>query len=151
MMRGALIALLLLLAGCAGHRGAGVPADIPPQNLTATFKPGGLADVIVVHAVDWRPLRSAVLVSPDGTRVAAYSLDVIPSLIERGTLMQQTTPGAPRPVTRTGIMDSTALIQLPDPVAYARDWRRWRIAVVLGDPGAGRIEVTLDAPPSPPV
>jgi hypothetical protein len=143
--------VLLLVAGCGGQRGAGVPPDVPPQSLTASFTPGGLADVIVVHAIDWRPLRSAVLVAPDGARVPPYSLDATPSPINRGSLMQQIAPGAQRPVTQTGIMDSTALIRLPDPVAYAKTWRRWRIEVVLGDRGAGRIEVTLDAPPSPPV
>jgi hypothetical protein len=153
MMRLALLLLvvLLLVGGCGGRRGAGVPANIPPQSLTASFKPGGLADVIVVHAVDWRPLRSAVLVAPDGVRIPPYSLDVTPSPIDRGSLMQQIAPGAQRPVAQTGIMDSTALIRLPDPLAYAKEWRRWRIAVVLGDPGAGRIELTLDAPPSPPI
>ncbi len=65
--------------------------------------------------------------------------------------MQQITPGSPRPVTQTGIMDSTALIRLPDPVVYAKEWRFFHIDVVLGDPGAGGIEVTLPAPPSPPI
>ena len=54
-------------------------------------------------------------------------------------------------MTQTGIMDSTALIRLPDPVVYAKEWRFFHIDVVLGDPGAGGIEVTLPAPPSPPI
>lgn len=152
-MRASLFVLLLLaLAGCGGaHRGGGMPANIPPESLTAAFKPHGLADVIVVHAVDWRPLRRAELVAPDGERVPAYSLDVTASPVERGSLMQQITPGAPRPVTQTGTMVSTALILLPDPVRYGQEWRRWHIEVVLGDPGAGRVQVSLAAPPSPPI
>lgn len=149
-MRAWPLVLLLVLAGCGGH-GGGVPPGIPPQSLTAGFKPRGLADVIVVHALDWRPLRRADLVAPDGTHTPAYSLNVIPSPVDRGSLMQQITPGSPRPVTQTGIMDSTALIRLPDPVVYAKEWRFFHIDVVLGDPGAGGIEVTLPAPPSPPI
>jgi hypothetical protein len=151
-MRAWFLVLLLVLAGCGGgHRGGGVPADLPPLSLTAGFKPRGVANEIVVHAVDWRPLRSAELVAPDGERTPAYSLNVIPSPVDRGSLMEQITPGAPRAVGQTGTMDSTALILLPDPVAYAKEWRRWHIEVVLGDPGVGRIAVTLPAPPSPPI
>lgn len=152
------LAVLLLLAGCGG---AGSPAELgetppglAPDSVTAAFQPGGLADVIVVRATDRRPLRSAVLVSPEGERVAAYSLDVDPSPVEQGSLMQRlqaTAPGGPRSVTRLDAMVSTALIRLPDPVRYAREWRDWHIEGVLGDPGAGRQSFTLPAPPSPPV
>lgn len=146
------VLLLLLLAGCGGaHRAGGLPADIPPQSLAIGFKPGGLADVIVVDVVDWRPLRSAELVTAAGERVPAYSLDVVPSPVDRGSLMQQITPGAVRPVSRAGVMVSTALIRLPDPVLYAHEWRNWHVEVVIGDPGAGRIALTRPAPPSPPV
>jgi hypothetical protein len=150
-MRAALAVLVLLLAaGCGGGHRQALPSDIPPQSLTAGFKPGGLADVIVVHAVDWRPLRSAELVAPDGERTPAYSLDVV-APVERGSRMQQITPGAPRPVTEVGILDSTALIRLPDPVRYAKEWQRWHVEVVLGDRGAGRVQLTLAAPQSPPI
>ena len=61
------------------------------------------------------------------------------------------TPGTPRYSTSVNTMASTALIRLPDPVQYAKTWRDSRIEVTLGDPGSGKHEETLAAPPSPPI
>jgi len=155
-MRGALVILLLLVAGCSGRGDAAAePAAVAagPETVTAGFDPGGLANVIVVRTTDRRPLRSATLVSPDGERVPAYSLDVHASPIELTPLqqLQLRSQGSARSVTRLDAMLSTALIRLPDPVRYAREWQSWHIEGVLGDPGAGRAAFTLPAPRSPPV
>jgi hypothetical protein len=154
-MRAGLALLLLLLAACgASPSGDGETAAAGPGDLRAYFQQGGLANVIVVHAANWRPLRSAALVTSDGERVPAYAIDVESSPTEQNPLMQRLesmAPGQPRPVTRVNLMVSTALIRLPDPVRYAREWRGWHVEAVLGDPGAGRETVTLPAPPSPPL
>ena len=47
-------------------------------------------------------------------------------------------------------MVSNASIPLPDPVAYGRDWRSYRIRLSFGDP-PGEVETReLDAPEPPP-
>jgi hypothetical protein len=145
---GALIALcILVLAACGDDAGW---TSAPPESVSARF--AALNDVIVVNATDRLPLRSAVLVAPDGERVDAYSLDVSSSpVVERspGEAVLMSNPGAPRQVTRLDTMVSTALILLPDPNGYAKVWQDSRIALVFGDPGGER-EVTLPAPKPPP-
>ena len=44
---------------------------------------------------------------------------------------------------------STAEIALPDPVAYRRDWRRYRIRLTFGTP-PGEVETRDIAAPEPP-
>jgi hypothetical protein len=146
--------VILLLADCAAS-GTG-PADpelaAPSGEITARFQPGGLSDVVVVHAVDRLPLRSASLVGPNDARVPAYSLDVATSPlvgVAPGLDSMMTTPGAPRPRTRIGTMVSTALIQLPDPVAYGRSWQDWRVVLRFGDPGSDDRDMVLAAPRPP--
>ena len=143
------IAALLLLAGCGGADESGPTLE----TIAARFVRGGLADVIVVTSLDRLPLREATLVTPDGERVPAYSIDVDPhpataQVPGEATLLS--TPGTPRQSAWISTMASTALIRLPDPVQYAKNWRRSRIELRLGDPGSGERDVTLAAPPSPP-
>ena len=147
---------LLLVAACAGGEPGAAPAtsEVPDTlgTISADFQPGGLANVVVVRAVDRLPMRSAVLVGPGDQSIPAYSLDVTPSpaaVPQPGLQVLMNTPGAPQSVTQTNTMLSVALIELPNPVAYSRSWRDWRVLVRLGDPGAGR-EMTLAAPPPPP-
>jgi hypothetical protein len=150
MRRVVAIAALLLLAQCGGSDESG----LAPGTITARFVPGGLADVIVVTSVDRLPLRAAALVTPDGERVAAYSIDVDPHpATERvpGEATLLATPGTPRQSAWVNTMASVALIRLPDPVQYAKIWRRSRIELRLGDPASGEREETLAAPPSPPI
>lgn len=141
------LAFALLLAGCGGGDTAGAP---PVESVVARF--GALSDVIEVTATDRLPLRSAVLVAPGGERVPAYSLDVTASPLEAPSLGEaalMATPGAPRRVTRVGIMASTALIRLPDANRYAKTWQGSRIELRFGDPGSGERTVTLEAPKPP--
>jgi len=148
-VRRAVAALLLLLAGCGGADESGPTLE----TIAARFVRGGLADVIVLTSLDRLPLREATLVMPDGERVPAYSIDVDPhpataQVPGEATLLS--TPGTPRQSAWINTMASTALIRLPDPVQYAKNWRRSRIELRLGDPGSGERDVTLAAPPSPP-
>jgi hypothetical protein len=156
MRRTVSIAALLLLCACANGASdddAAGPAGGPPGTVTARFATGGLANVIVVSAVDRLPLRQAVLINPDGERVPAYSIDVDASpplavVPNEGFILAA--PGAQRHEISVNTMASIALIQLPDPVQYAKTWRDSRIEVTLGDPGSGKHEETLAAP-SPPI
>ncbi len=151
MQRAAVIGLLtfaLLLGACGGDEGAGGP---PVESVSARFE--ALSDVIVVSARDRLPLRSAVLVAPDGERVPAYSLDVAASPVvdpSFGEQLLMVTPGAPRAVTRLNMMIATALIRLPDANRYAKTWQDSRIELQFGDPGSGERMVTLKAPKPPP-
>ena len=45
---------------------------------------------------------------------------------------------------------STAEIALPDPVAYRRDWRKYRIRLTFGTPPAEVETREIAAPESPP-
>jgi hypothetical protein len=156
MRKAALFFFLSLLAACGQVRHAGQEAGpdwgaLPPHEISARFVPGGLANVIVVSVTDWRPLRRALLVSPDGTRVPAYSLDVEASPVQDGPIPAGNAPslGLSQSVTRSGDVVSTGLIQLPNPAVYAKTWQQWHIEVAIGD-GGNRHEMTLPAPPSPP-
>jgi hypothetical protein len=143
------LAALMLLGACAG---ASEENALTPGTITARFIAGGLANVIVVNTVDRLPLRRAVLVLPDGERVPAYSIDVDPRpAVEQipGEATLLATPGAPRRSAWVNTMASTALIQLPDPAQYAKNWRNSRIELRLGDPGGDESEVTLAAPAAP--
>ena len=145
----AIAALLLIVGG-----GGGDESGLAPGTITARFVPGGLADVIVVSTVDRLPLRAAALVMPDGERIPAYSIDVDPHPATEQVPGQATllsTPGMPRQSAWINTMASTALIRLPDPVQYAKNWRRSRVELRLGDPGSGERAETLAAPPSPPI
>jgi hypothetical protein len=150
MQRTLAIAALLLLAGCGGAD----ESRLTPGTITARFVPGGLADVIVVSSIDRLPLRQAVLVTPNGERVPAYSIDVDPRPATArvpGEAVLLSTPGTPRQSAWINTMASAALIRLPDPVQYAKNWRGSRIELRLGDPGGEERDVTLAAPPSPPI
>lgn len=147
-MQRALALAALLVAGCAddGAQWGGAPSE----SASARFE--GLSDVIVVTVVDRLPLRSAALVTPDGERVPAYSLDVSSSPVvapSQETAIFMASPGVPRQVTRINVMSSTALIQLPDATRYAKDWRDWRVELRIGEPGSAGRDVTLEAPKPP--
>jgi len=145
---GALI--VALLAGCTAGSAQETPLEL--DTITVRFVPGGLVNVIVVTTIDRLPLRSAMLVAPDGVRLPAYSLDVVASPIIAETpadALALATPGAVRRVTTVATMVSTALIELPDPARYAKSWPDWQVQLRLGDPDAGERSLMLDAPPSP--
>lgn len=144
----ALACSLPLIAACADED---APWSGPPTE-SATARFDALSDVIVVNVTDRLPLRSAVLVAPDGERVPAYSLDVSSSPVvapPQEAAIFMASPGVPRQVTRIGVMSSTALIQLPDATRYAQGWRDWRVELRIGDPGDSGRDVALPAPKPP--
>jgi hypothetical protein len=159
-MRG--IAVLLFLALVAGCGGGGL-APLPIGRMGAYFAVGGVADTIYVDALDRLPLRSAELVAPNGRTAAVGSIVVQPAPSDTGTYPggmlalgnfggQVPVPGAIGAAvqTRTTLLAtlSNATITLPDPVAYRRDWWKYRIRLRFG--AAPDVEIREIAAPAPP-
>ena len=160
-----LLSIALLLAAC----GSG-PAPLPSGEVRARFTPGGIADQITVDAVDRLPLRGAALIAPDGHATPALSLSAKPAPTQ---IYSQELPAGPEtgphfgvssigtnaftpgvvgaaPLTQTRLLAvvSNAAIQLPDPLAYRRDWQKYRIRLTFGDPP--QTETREIAAPEPP-
>lgn len=170
---------LLLLAGCVG---GDVPPPQPPlalpgetAELRASFPPRGLVDTIEIDAIERLPLRVAVLVAPDGTTTPANYINVEAnprlatgqwSVSHAWQDAVSSGNSAIAAATRTNVQAgaalhgeeqllataSTADIALPDPVAYHRDWRRYRIRLIFGTPPeeVETREIAAPAPPPPP-
>ena len=170
----AILLSLCLITGCAGG-GAPAPAPLgPTEELRADFPKGGVADTIRVDAIERLPLRAAVLVAPDGTVIAASTIDVADSprfatgqwtagdpwrnaLSGGGPAATLTMPYPAAGAALQGQQQllatvSTAEIALPDPVAYRRDWGKYRIRLTFGTtPGEVETrEIPAPAPELPP-
>ncbi|MGH7030492.1 MAG: hypothetical protein ACREE9_03670 [Stellaceae bacterium] len=162
--------IALALAGCGG---IGPPAGLPSNQLRAGFPAGGIVNQIEVSAVDRLALCSAELVAPDGRATAASSITANPAptqtispqlwsgansgaLAGSGIGANALSPGmvatAAQTQTRLLAVVSTASIAVPDPVAYRRDWQKYRIRLTFGaSPGAAETrEIPAPAPPLPP-
>jgi hypothetical protein len=165
-VRPAIYLFSLLLTACAGSG----PAALPNNQIRADFPLRGVANQIEITAVDRLPLRSAELVSPDGHTTPALSVAANPA--PTNTLSAEFASGVGSgpsygvssigsnaltpnvvgagPVTETKLLAiiSTASIALPDPVAYRRDWQRYRIRLTLGTPPQTETrEIVAPAPP----
>jgi hypothetical protein len=164
---------LVLMTGCDG--GGLPPGPSGPVAASAQLRVGfplrGLADTIVIDAIDRLPLRTAELVGPGGAVTPAGHIDVVASprvatgqqvagdpwrnaLSGGGSAallaMPQGNAGAALYSQQQLLATvSTAEIALPDPVAYRRDWARYRIRLVFGTP-PGEIETREIAAPAPP-
>ena len=174
LLPAALLLPLLPIAGC--DEVAALPPGPPPPagaaaELAAGFPVGGVADTIVVTAVDRLPLRGAELVAPDGAATPASYIDVAASpRLATGQRMvgnsweRTIASGAAAPAPALGFGEggaavesreqllanfSTADIPLPDPVVYRRDWARYRLRLTFGTP-PGRVERRELAAPAPP-
>jgi hypothetical protein len=156
----------LLVAGCVDYA---PPAAGPTPQVRVGFPPGGVVDTIVVNAIDRLPLRAAELVAPNGAVTAASYIDAAASPnFATGqwvagdpwqSMAGNTTAAAltlQNPQAGAGLQGrqqllatvSTADILLPDPVAYRRDWPRYRVRLTFGTPPD--IETRLLAAPQPP-
>jgi hypothetical protein len=163
---------LLLVVGCDGGFGLPPgPADLAPApQVRVSFPPGGLADTIVVEAIDRLPLRAAELIAPGGsiTRAAGIDTDSSPRFASgqrvaadpwRSTLSGSSGPTASMTQNAGAgaayqsqqqllATVSSADIPLPDPVAYRRDWAHYRIRLTFGTPPDA--ETREFAAPQPP-
>jgi hypothetical protein len=167
MRTACLVLSLFFLAACGA---AGLP-PLPTHRVSASFPPPSLvntgpADVIVVDALDRLPLRRAELVAPDGRITPAGAIEVNPApgfrkyqapaafpyggafsgVGPREELLPVPVGAAPQIDSRLLAMHSIATIALPDPAAYARDWRRYRIRLTYGTPPAPLESETIAAP-----
>lgn len=170
-MRAAAGLLSLVLFAACSDADSGL-APLPNDQIRVRFPPGGVVAAIEVDAVDRLPLRSAELIAPDGEATSASYLhvDPAPSLtfdqwfvggspyignaIGIGTIASNVPfpadlSGAPQARAQLLTMVSTASIQLPDEVAYRRDWRSYRIFLSFGDV-AGEVERRVLPAPEPP-
>jgi hypothetical protein len=144
---------LFLIAGC--DSGGASPSG-PSEQVHAAFPQGGIVDTIAIDAIDRLPLRAAELIAADGATIPARDIDVTASPTfaagqwAAGNPWQTALAGAEStaaltmPNTQAGAAlqgqqqllatVSTAEIALPDPVAYRRDWRKYRIRLTFGTP-----------------
>ncbi len=166
MLRIAGLLILLWLTACGGAGPGPAPGDL----VQARFLAGGVADQIEVSATDRLPLRSAELVAPDGHTTPALSITANPAPTESfsqefpsgpysgsnfgvanigsNALSPSVVGAAPNTQTKLLAVVSSASIQLPDPVAYRRDWQKYRIRLHFGD--APQTETRELAAPAPP-
>ena len=167
MRPAASLAIVALLAACSG---AGPPPP-PTEQTSASFIAGGVANVISVDATDRLPLRQAELIAPDGHATVASSVTASPAPTQNFSGQFPASPyagaqfgvssigsnalspgyvgmGAPQSQTRLLAIVSTASIPVPDPVAYRRDWQKFRIRLHFGSPP--QLETREIAAPAPP-
>jgi hypothetical protein len=153
---------LLWLAACDGDGG---PTPLPTEQIAAAFPPHGITDVIVIDATDRLPLRSAVLIAPDGRTTPADGIEVNDRPHYAAGLSASANPtrtglgelSVPSPLSGPAIHSegellialSKASITLADPVSYRRDWQRYRIRLDFGTP-PGAVETREIAAPEPP-
>jgi hypothetical protein len=159
-----LLSIVLLAAACGG------PTPVPSDRIRAGFPPGSIADQVEITAIDRLPLRGAELVAPDGHATPALSVTAKPAPTEIFSQEAWSAPSSANygvssigsnaltpnvvaaPQTQTTLLAtiSTASIQLPDPIAYRRDWQQYRIRLRLGDPPQTETrEIAAPAPPPP--
>jgi hypothetical protein len=164
----ALAWLAVALAACGGGYEDPI-AGQQPYTAMARFLPGAEVTVIQVTVSDRQALRGAELIGLGGAAIEADSIDasvaasqtqpVFRQSVDNGLLdgaqdmsLPPTGFGAFGPTgTQTassGQIKSTALIRLPDPASYVKDWRFCQIRLRIGDPPQ---VVVLDIPaPQPP-
>lgn len=163
------LAIIPLLAACGG--GGGPMSSPPGEEISASFPAGGIADVIAIDATDRLPLRQAELIAPDGHATLAASVTANQSPTENFSQQSPTgaysgsqfgvssigsnalspgvVGGAPRTQTTLLAIVSSASIPLPDPVAYRRDWQKYRIRLHFGTP-PDQVETREIPAPAPP-
>ena len=152
------------------------PGQLPPgpatprAQLRAGF--GGLVDTVEVSAIEPLPLREAALIAPDGTTVPATYINVTnnprvatgqwsasnrwdqaagPDNALAALALPNMQAGAALQSSQQLLaMVSRADIPLPDPVAYRREWRNWRIRLGFGTPPGELQTFEIPAPEPPP-
>ena len=161
----AALPIFLVLAACAG------PAPPSAEQVRASFPAGGVVDQIDIDTVERLALRAAELVGPDGHVTPAQSITANPapaenfsqafptgpysgatfgvSSIGSNALSPEMVGGAPRTRSQLLAIVSSASITLPDPVAYRRDWQKYRIRLRFGQP-PGEVETREIPAPEPP-
>ena len=169
MRKGLPFLFMTVLAACGGDFAP--PPSAPVTQIRAGFPPGGLVDTIHIETVERLPLRQAVLVAPNGVAIPASSLNIVSAPEALGGQRAVSDPwqsallggdangplapshaqamASVRSREQLLAIASNADIPLADPVAYRRDWTRYRLHLTFGTPP--NIEnVELAAPELPP-
>jgi len=158
---------LLLVVGCED---GGPPQSGAAPQVHVGFPRGGIVDTIVVDTVDRLPLRAADLIAPDGTATAASSVQAegsprfangqyvvndpwqsaLMGTAGKAVMATQHTSGGAALYGQEQLLAtiSSADIPLPDPIAYKRDWTRYRIRLTFGT--APDLDTRLMPAPQPP-
>ncbi len=154
--------VLLAVAACAGDDDRGFSSPV-----AAGFA-AGAADRIEVTVADSQPVETAELVAPDGSVTAAYQIDRSKTIDEGGGPQPSvgvgvfggssgqigTSVGINFPVGRSGapsdpVIDSRALILVPDMAAYRAGWTGYRLRLHLGTTETNRRVMEIPAPRPP--
>lgn len=154
---------LLLVAACAGERERPISRPVNAQFASQALS----EDRVEVTAIDRQAMESAELVAPDGTAIAAYQIDRNRTVVDGD---------GPRPSVGVGVfggssghigtsvgigfplfgaddpdepvIDSRALIRVPDMAAYRAVWQTYRVRLRFGPPENERV-MELPAPRPP--
>jgi hypothetical protein len=166
-----------IVAGCSEEsttpaQSGGNAAIIEPLQLHVGFPPGSVADTIAIDAVDRLPLRTADLISPDGTTTAAsyvnsqdaprlatgqwaagnawYGAVGGSNALAALTLANAPTVTAVQSQAQLLAIVSRAEVAVPDPAAYRHDWRHYRLRLTFGVSPSTAETREIAAPPPPP-
>ncbi len=145
-MRRIFALLALLPAACTPSPGPSLTAEL-----------AGFGRRIEIRARDEQPLAEAVLVLPDGTRVAAERVagGAVPPAVSVGASGGSGGAGIDLGVgvslplgggRAPGLVESSARIWLPDPAGWPAQAPRSRLELAFGRPPAALRRVELPAP-----
>ena len=158
----ALLLAALLLSACADGGG-----EIVSSPVQAAFAPGS-GDHIAVTVADPQPVEAAELVAPDGSVTPADQIERSRT-VERGGGREPsigvgvfggssgrigTSVGINVPLGGIGapddpVIDSRALIEVPDMDDYRARWTEYRVRLHLGTNAANRRVMEIPAPRPP--
>jgi hypothetical protein len=161
-MRTILCVLALLLAACSGDEDRGI------SNPVAARFAADAGDRIEVTVADPQPVETAELIAPDGGATAAYQIDRSKTVEEDGGPAPSvgvgvfggssghigTSIGIGIPIFGSGapedpVIDSRALIRVPDMAAYRAHWTEYRLRLHLGTTETNRRIMEIPAPRPP--
>ena len=158
---------LLVLAACAGERNRHISSPVAARFADATVGAPEIAPEIEITATDRQPVETAELIAPDGTAIPAHQID-------RNKTVEESRGGAPSvgvgvfggssgnvgtsigigfPLfgddeEREPVIDSRALIRVPDMDAYRAGWQHYRLRLRFGLPENERVmEIPAPRPP----
>jgi hypothetical protein len=155
---------LFVLAACAGDRERHISSPVAARFADEAAS----APEIEITATDRQPVETAELIAPDGTAIPAHQID-------RSKTVEETRGGDPSvgvgvfggssghigtsvgigfPLfgdgsSRDPVIDSRALIRIPDMAAYRAGWQQYRLRLRFG--AAPENERVMEIPaPRPP-
>lgn len=157
------LAALLLLAACSGD-GGDITRPVSAEFAPADTETAGAAIEVTVE--DRQPVETAELVAPDGSATPAHQIDRS-RIVEHGAAQPSIGVGVfggssgrvgggvgiGFPMGSSGsydrVIDSRALIRVPDMAAYRQGWQDWKIRIRLGTTETNERVMEIPAPRPP--